>query len=155
MKKVKLCAGIASVMLLSAISSQADAVSVTVTASTVVSNIPSDFSKHEFTLLRPWDFGQELGFVINATPNTADLDVDPRNTMPTLRITDESPDQKGLTWFYYCQGLHLNYANTNNTATIVFSGTINDQRPGTNVQCTCSGSACSTTQTVPASLFIQ
>ncbi|HLD84537.1 MAG TPA: hypothetical protein VI844_02055 [Coxiellaceae bacterium] len=155
MKKVKLSIAIASIALLSVISHQAGAMTVTITASSTVSNIPSDFSKHEFTLMRPWDIGQEPGFIIDAAPSTSTLDIDPRNNMPTLRITDESPDQKGLTWFYYCQGLRLNYANPDNTADIVFSGTIDDHRPGGDVQCTCSGSACSTTQTVPTSLLIQ
>ena len=153
MKRSLLFIGI--VAALSITSVYADTVAVRVTASTTVSNVPADFSTKQFALLRPWEFDSPPAFQISVAPTVDTLSVNSLNTMPALEVTDHTPPNNGLTWYYYCDGLKFNYAgSSNNSATVVFSGQIDPQHPGSGVACTCSGSACSTTATIPAKLFI-
>ncbi len=136
--------------------SQDPSVTVTVTASTLVSNVPNDFKTEKFALLRPWELDTPPSFDISATPTTDQLTVNPLNNLAAFSIVDSVPPNKGLTWYYYCDGLQFNYAGSETkTATVVFSGTIDPGNPGSGVQCTCSGSACSTTATVPARLVMR
>ncbi|MCX7125505.1 MAG: hypothetical protein NTU49_07125 [Gammaproteobacteria bacterium] len=146
--------GLASV---SAITTSYADVTVHVTASSIVSNVPADFAgNNQFGLERPWEFDMIPHFPISATPASSTLVVPAANNIPVLELRDHVPPNAGLTWLYDCDGLTFNYNNsTNETATIVFTGTINAQQPGTGVECICSGSACSTTLPVPAKLVIR
>lgn len=139
-------------MLSAGLSAVSYAQQVTVTASTTVSNVPKEFSQKAFALLRPWERDQIPSFIISAIAKTEKLSVNPLNTAPALDITDST---QSLSWFYYCDGLKFHYkAGSEAFATVVFTGKINATRPGSGVQCTCSGPACSTTHTVPATLMI-
>lgn len=140
--------------VISASSAYADNVTVQVTASNLVSNIPQEFTTRQFALLRPWELEMPPAFQISPTPTTDNLSVNPLNNLPALEIIDHTPPNNGLTWFYYCNGLTFNYSQSTHTATVVFSGKIDSQSPGSGVQCTCSGSACSTTATVPAKFML-
>lgn len=135
----------------------ADHVSVNVTASTLISNVPSFFALNQFALTRPFDVSTPPSFPISASPTSQTLSVNPNSNMPALLLTDtdSSSPNYGLTWYYYCQGLTLNYGPANNNATVVFSGQISVGTPGTDVTCSCSGSSCSTTASVPAKLVMQ
>ncbi|EKD77187.1 MAG: hypothetical protein ACD_42C00447G0002 [uncultured bacterium] len=121
---------------------QDDTLSVVVTASTQVTNLPKDFSKHEFALLRPWEFDEPPAFTINSMPTTHALQINPLNNMPALTITDQVPPNNGLTWYYYCPGLFHYTKGVTENATVVFTGTVNADKPGGAVQCICTGNAC-------------
>lgn len=135
----------------------ADSVQVNITASTQITNVPSDFNVVQFALLEPWYFGPAPGFAISSTPNEQTLSVDSGFNVPTLELTDNTPTSPnhGLTWFYACNGLTLNYGSGANTATIAFTGQIYIGNPSYGVTCTCSGSTCSTTATLPAKLVMR
>jgi hypothetical protein len=133
----------------------AENVSVQVTASNQVTNIPSNFGAPQFRLDKPWFYGALPGFAISATPSSSMLVVDPGFNMPGLSITNHDAPNNGLTWYYWCDGLTFHYTTQNPAATVVFTGTIDDQQPGGGVQCTCTGSACSTTATVSAKLVVR
>ncbi len=123
-------------------------VAVTVTASHQIRNIPAAFADHEFTLSQAWRMLWTPGFSIENLPRTATLVVDRGNRMPTLRLVDSA---QGLARFFYCRGLALSYTSaTTASASIVFEGEIDKQHPGTEVTCTCTGPACSTSAKVQA-----
>lgn len=130
-------------------------ITVNVTASTQVTNIPADFGAPHFALDKPFYFGQLPDFAISAQPTMSALTIDPGFTIPGLSITNHVAPNNGLTWYYWCDGLNFQYdTNSVANATVVFTGTIRADAPGGGVQCTCSGSACSTTKTMPAKFVI-
>lgn len=145
---------IASLISIASLSAHAE-VSVQVTAANQITPIPANFGAPRFVLDKPWFTGELPGFSISSVPTTDVLLIDPDFNIPGISIEDHVAPNKGLTWFYYCDGLKFNYTGAGvSTATVVFTGTVDPHQPGGNVQCTCSGSACSTTESIPARLMI-
>jgi len=145
---------IASSILMTSVGALANSVTVQVTASNQVTNIPADFGAPRFVLDKPWFTGDLPGFPISSTPTTHVLTVDSGFNLPGLSITDHVPPNTGLIWFYFCDGLTFHYTQPNAAATVVFTGQIDGSKPGTGVQCVCTGSACSTTAPVTARLVV-
>lgn len=125
-----------------------DSITVHLTGSSTVTNIPAQFTQEQLVLTHPWNFGTPPGFNITATPTSDDLTVPTEDNMPALTLTAQQ-DGGTLTWYFYCNGLTLDYSKPNPNATIVFSGAA-PSTPGHNVQCQCIGAACSTNEPVTA-----
>lgn len=135
----------------------ADTVELNATASTQVTGVPKDFNTVQFVLMEDWYFGPMPSFAISSTPVSQTMSVDSGFNTPALELTDNTPGSRnrGLTWFYPCNGLTLNYNDAGtNSATVVFTGVL-ASAPSYGVTCTCSGSACSTTAPVHAQLEIK
>lgn len=136
--------------LLSVAAFSANAMTVNVTASNQITQLPPGFSDTQFVLDEPWFIGYLPGFPITAAPTHSQLNVDPGFDMPGISMTNAN----GLTWFYYCSGLKFNYQTHDNSAIVIFSGKIDEESPGTGVQCQCAGAICSTTAKISAKLMV-
>lgn len=122
---------------------------VKITANETIAKQPTD-TKAYFGLTFPWWFMKDHSiptFTISSSPSTQSLITTDATgnifNIPALLITFIKGRNSGLTWYYYCEGLMLNYTHENPAATITFSGDLTPQ-PGGNVTCHCDGNACST-----------
>lgn len=155
LKKAALILSLAASMM--SVAAVADTVQLNATASTLVTGIPKDFNTVQFVLMEDWYFGPMPNFPISSTPVSQTLSIDSGFNTPGLELTDNTPGSRnrGLTWFYACNGLTLNYSDSaTNAATVVFTGVL-ASAPSYGVTCTCSGSACSTTSPIQAQLVMK
>src|SRR3990167_8147831 len=93
--------------------------------------LPTDFSSPWFVLDKLWFAGPLPGFPITGPVTTRDIAVSNQYfNMPGLQVKPSS-SQPGLRWYYFCDGLTIDYSHQPTTATLVFEGNVNPLQPGT------------------------